>query len=121
MSLFCLFCCMILRPPRSTRTDTLFPSTTLFRSEVAAPPARFRPRLGKRRGEAHPFGAIIVAMFEDMLGNGDRQPRPRPRRQEQQPPGAERDAQEQSLRQLAIIAADHPRDDRKSTRLNSSH
>src|SRR3546814_8928866 len=26
---------MILRPPRSTRTDTLFPYTTLFRSEVA--------------------------------------------------------------------------------------
>src|SRR3546814_13991649 len=25
---------MIRRPPRSTRTDTLFPSTTLFRSEV---------------------------------------------------------------------------------------
>src|SRR3546814_19914986 len=24
---------MILRPPRSTRTDTLFPYTTLFRSE----------------------------------------------------------------------------------------
>src|SRR3546814_20344650 len=24
---------MILRPPRSTRTDTLFPSTTLFRSQ----------------------------------------------------------------------------------------
>src|SRR3546814_5108869 len=30
---------MIRRPPRSTRTDTLFPSTTLFRSEnfAAAP------------------------------------------------------------------------------------
>src|SRR3546814_7570745 len=27
---------MIRRPPRSTRTDTLFPYTTLFRSEVAA-------------------------------------------------------------------------------------
>src|SRR3546814_5733107 len=27
---------MIRRPPRSTRTDTLFPSTTLFRSQVAA-------------------------------------------------------------------------------------
>src|SRR3546814_20333481 len=28
-----LFCClMIRRPPRSTRTDTLFPYTTLFRS-----------------------------------------------------------------------------------------
>src|SRR3546814_1596845 len=26
---------MILRPPRSTRTDTLFPYTTLFRSHVA--------------------------------------------------------------------------------------
>src|SRR3546814_3841495 len=26
---------MIRRPPRSTRTDTLFPYTTLFRSEVA--------------------------------------------------------------------------------------
>src|SRR3546814_4988865 len=27
---------MIRRPPRSTRTDTLFPDTTLFRSELAA-------------------------------------------------------------------------------------
>src|SRR3546814_2566145 len=26
------FCLMIRRPPRSTRTDTLFPYTTLFRS-----------------------------------------------------------------------------------------
>src|SRR3546814_958374 len=25
---------MLLRPPRSTRTDTLFPYTTLFRSEL---------------------------------------------------------------------------------------
>src|SRR3546814_13526807 len=28
------FFCMIRRPPRSTRTDTLFPYTTLFRSET---------------------------------------------------------------------------------------
>src|SRR3546814_5856768 len=28
-----MFFLMILRPPRSTRTDTLFPYTTLFRSE----------------------------------------------------------------------------------------
>src|SRR3546814_8654892 len=27
---------MIRRPPRSTRTDTLFPYTTLFRSQIAA-------------------------------------------------------------------------------------
>src|SRR3546814_7394192 len=32
---------MIRRPPRSTRTDTLFPYTTLFRS-VALQQARFR-------------------------------------------------------------------------------
>src|SRR3546814_3497082 len=29
---------MIRRPPRSTRTDTLFPYTTLFRSEAAHAP-----------------------------------------------------------------------------------
>src|SRR3546814_2700002 len=32
MHLFVLFCLMILRPPISTRTDTRFPCTTLFRS-----------------------------------------------------------------------------------------
>src|SRR3546814_6555726 len=37
---------MILRPPRSTRTDTLFPYTTLFRSS-----RRIRNRL--RRDETH--------------------------------------------------------------------
>src|SRR3546814_17434316 len=31
--LFFFFFLMIRRPPRSTRTDTLFPYTTLFRSE----------------------------------------------------------------------------------------
>src|SRR3546814_6449697 len=31
-----VFFLMILRPPRSTRTDTLFPYTTLFRSGVIA-------------------------------------------------------------------------------------
>src|SRR3546814_13285067 len=32
MNVLVLFFLMILRPPRSTRTDTLFPYTTLFRS-----------------------------------------------------------------------------------------
>src|SRR3546814_9917257 len=37
---------MILRPPISTRTDTLFPDTTLFRSAVILDPPRprFDPR-----------------------------------------------------------------------------
>src|SRR3546814_19953829 len=40
---------MIRRPPRSTRTDTLFPYTTLFRSNVE--PARDKPRAcAKREG-----------------------------------------------------------------------
>src|SRR3546814_11601908 len=34
MSLLYIFFLMIRRPPRSTRTDTLFPYTTLFRSKV---------------------------------------------------------------------------------------
>src|SRR3546814_3337666 len=36
---------MIRRPPRSTRTDTLFPYTTLFRSR--------RGRAGQGRGRRH--------------------------------------------------------------------
>src|SRR3546814_8399841 len=39
---------MIRRPPRSTRTDTLFPYTTLFRSQVA------RRHIGDRNIVAYP-------------------------------------------------------------------
>src|SRR3546814_7333026 len=35
---------MIRRPPRSTRTDTLFPYTTLFRSALVWPRVRCRRR-----------------------------------------------------------------------------
>src|SRR3546814_11283162 len=35
-SVFYFFFLMIRRPPRSTRTDTLFPYTTLFRSQGGA-------------------------------------------------------------------------------------
>src|SRR3546814_13693302 len=42
--IFFIFFLMIRRPPRSTRTDTLFPYTTLFRSSP-------HPR-GARRGPA---------------------------------------------------------------------
>src|SRR3546814_5667159 len=38
-SVVCLFFLMIRRPPRATRTDTLFPYTTLFRS----PPGSLAP------------------------------------------------------------------------------
>src|SRR3546814_14853584 len=58
----CLLCCfvffflMIRRPPRSTRTDTLFPYTTLFRSIQAGP--AFRRRDGIGFGGARPPVAI---------------------------------------------------------------
>src|SRR3546814_16612288 len=55
---------MILRPPRSTRTDTLFPYTTLFRSPVLV--------TSKCKGaipEDHPLraGCIIGGLIERKL------------------------------------------------------
>src|SRR3546814_8476024 len=46
---------MSRRPPRSTRTDTLFPSTTLFRSHLQA---------------RHGFGADFVQDFLDLPDAG---------------------------------------------------
>src|SRR3546814_12988333 len=40
---------MIRRPPRSTRTDTLFPYTTLFRSEIGADQFVLEVELGPRQ------------------------------------------------------------------------
>src|SRR3546814_8854522 len=51
---------MIPRPPRSTRTDTLFPDTTLFRSQQpghAVQPVEVLPGL-QRRGRRD--GAVVV-------------------------------------------------------------
>src|SRR3546814_9465264 len=50
---------MLRRPPRSTRTDTLFPYTTLFRSHARYAGRRVRRRRhdhagsGRRRSEEH--------------------------------------------------------------------
>src|SRR3546814_5848757 len=43
--LICVFILMIRRPPRSTRTDTLFPYTTLFRSHILATGLAFADRV----------------------------------------------------------------------------
>src|SRR3546814_17823761 len=93
------FFLMIRRPPRSTRTDTLFPYTTLFRSRHLDP--------------GHTLQLVRQAIE---IAAGDL-------------PGAERGAGDHLLHratgeQLAIgeigdlVAA---LGDRKSTRLNSSH
>src|SRR3546814_18613241 len=58
MILYVFFFLMIRRPPRSTRTDTLFPYTTLFRSclhfglQRASPRIEIDDRLGYNRGAA---------------------------------------------------------------------
>src|SRR3546814_13410734 len=41
---------MIRRPPRSTRTDTLFPYTPLFRSKPWPARHRLRQKLARRQG-----------------------------------------------------------------------
>src|SRR3546814_6604325 len=60
---------MIRRPPRSTRTDTLFPYTTLFRSLTDRHRRRYRDRIGNDAGfvlldRAHfcglPFGGHVL-------------------------------------------------------------
>src|SRR3546814_3909168 len=52
---------MIRRPPRSTRTDTLFPYTTLFRSRRAGRAADGRGRLGGAGAQVadHELDAVI--------------------------------------------------------------
>src|SRR3546814_17489310 len=98
---------MIRRPPRSTRTDTLFPYTTLFRSLRAAARAR-RLAVGLPRGApAHTrrrdLPRLLVAHRQrhaHMVGGLD------------DPCGLG-----------AVQPAEGARatQDRKSTRLNSSH
>src|SRR3546814_6122999 len=59
---------MIRRPPRSTRTDTLFPYTTLFRSDGGAGLVLVHPARGEQAGgprhllvaDAQPAGRLEV-------------------------------------------------------------
>src|SRR3546814_8598800 len=123
---------MIRRPPRSTRTDTLFPYTTLFRSslqnfEVAAiddehlagdeAGAVGAEKGGGRRHvlwRSHARDRVMARPLGDMLiirlaafGRDLREDRLELRRRNRA--GTER------------IDGDPHRADRKSTRLNSSH
>src|SRR3546814_12566015 len=96
------FFLMIRHPPRATRTDTLFPYTTLFRAYVrpdagvfdqTRAPASVDALLGHRPGDRRAcLDAIEIG--DQRLGHAD----------------AERERPTQ-----------HHEHDRKSTRLNSSH
>src|SRR3546814_17263139 len=58
------FFLMILRPPRSTRTDTLLPNTTRFRSQT---PERVLLVDGDRRIDARTLHAEASALAQAML------------------------------------------------------
>src|SRR3546814_15958725 len=64
--MFFLFLLMIRRPPRSTRTDTRFPYTTLFRSRLDGAVLGWQAlAVGPRRGLAC---RGVHALGEDLLG-----------------------------------------------------
>src|SRR3546814_7459669 len=74
---------MIRRPPRSTRTDTLFPYTTLFRSALRSLARRGRQSRGdRRRTQLRAFGQTAgrtfrrvharLGLFPESLLNGRR-------------------------------------------------
>src|SRR3546814_11687543 len=99
MIFFFFFCLMIPRPPRSTRTDTLFPYTTLFRSRQSASKrlVRLAKPLLARTGA---FARTLPGHAHELVERIDMPRRIADTRQ--------------------WIEAQHfP--DRKSTRLNSSH
>src|SRR3546814_20565935 len=106
-----IFFLMLRRPPRSTRTDTLFPYTTLFRSpDRPAPPAR-RSNMNKW---IPIVGAAALALSSGMSWAADTAAQN----------AAERQATRQDNRadrKDARKANPDERQDRKSTRLNYSH
>src|SRR3546814_9151833 len=103
---------MIRRPPRSTRTDTLFPYTTLFRS-----PHYFKIQPYQRYQQAE--CAVPLHDLRRAIGNPafDRIEIQRQiQRREADDQQAEADAHQSTLMDERDVDAD-----RKSTRLNSSH
>src|SRR3546814_947717 len=110
MSFFVIFFLMIRRPPRSTRTDTLFPYTTLFRSVLIDGLARDGDRL-LAVGEQ---GNILYA---DSVKGPWHEAKVEPQR-------GSTLTKVKFLDDKLVLAVGHDGwilRDRKSTRLNSSH
>src|SRR3546814_16453659 len=102
LSLFFFFL-MIRRPPRSTRTDTLFPYTTLFRSQgIPLNPNGLSPAPCPRMaGKGAAMASFHLAV--KTIGRS-----------------AGRSATAAAAYRAGVEITDE-RTDRKSTRLNSSH
>src|SRR3546814_20484943 len=66
---------MIRRPPRSTRTDTLFPYTTLFRSAIASCKAGIIGSLTRNHcRDLEELEAQLKAVHEALANFSDRHP-----------------------------------------------
>src|SRR3546814_1693424 len=112
---------MIRRPPRSTRTDTLFPYTTLFRSIAAhgllqnlivrpSAKGKFEVEAGERRRRA------MIALADEKILARDHEVTCLVL--EDSAEAAVETSLAENFHRLAMNPAD---EDRKSTRLNSSH
>src|SRR3546814_1074895 len=65
LAFLCFFFLMIRRPPRSTRTDTLFPYTTLFRSDQLILATGSFPFVPPIPGRERP-GCFVYRTIEDL-------------------------------------------------------
>src|SRR3546814_15112082 len=98
-----MFFFMIRRPPRSTRTDTLFPYTTLFRSDVGGA-GQARQHHGERTVHDHESRSLMLTR-NSVEGIDD----------------ALLDGKLVLCTTVRCYGWTWPIGDRKSTRLNSSH
>src|SRR3546814_16836547 len=116
---------MIRRPPRSTRTDTLFPYTTLFRSTDAGD----QPRSDRGAPPPGDDGQAAGTGATGDLPEGAGRPLPAPAARRQRTHAIDVALRHRELprprgrnREPAVLAPGRDgRADRKSTRLNSSH
>src|SRR3546814_16034749 len=104
---------MLRRPPRSTRTDTLLPSPTLFRSRDVVRGRRHRGLFAARGVAFCPEGRGALT---DSRVMGERRVEV-----SDVPPLSERSSAGLELVDRRVWPSGDDRLDRKSTRLNSSH
>src|SRR3546814_15866480 len=123
---------MIRRPPRSTLTDTLFPYTTLFRSAgfligaaeaILEYPGPHRLGVGENHGDEVAQGLVLRAPRRASGHGAVDRTVDRPLAAGQQHAGVDAEQQGDDDNRDQPEAADPaaPAEDRKSTRLNSSH
>src|SRR3546814_12951916 len=65
MRFFIIFFLMIRRPTRSTRTDTLFPNTTLCRSPVRCPHATVMKEAGMTYNREEKIVLEFISAYRD--------------------------------------------------------